>query len=257
VDWYYLIHRSSSGCYHTRWFRWYGGGGALRQIEIECPRCRRRVNLGWAYGQPWPCSGRFPEREPPYLPSRPGCRQNARIIQRQASNLRIPELRTLFTIPPRYTWLHNLLQLTPIYSTLIAMGTITSQSQLQQVLYNLVRSKLITQTVMNEIMQHSWEDVRQAIQDVLIPVSTRYHDLILEEFHALIRASVNGIPPVHGPSPSSPVILEVNPNFVCRFLRTNGRSFRVVPVLRLRTVTVQIGYRREVDTQNPASVVEC
>jgi len=257
VNWPYLVHRSSSGCEHRGWFRWYGGGGALSQIEIECPQCGQRVNLGWAYGQQWFCSGRFPERESLGSPPvRPGCRQNARIIQRQASNLRIPELKTLFTIPPRYTRLHNLLQLPPIYSVLVAAGTLKSQNQLQQMLVNLMRGNLVTRTVVNEILQYPWDEIQQAIQDVMTPVSTGYHDLILEEFHALIDASVNGIPPVRGPSRTSPVIIEVNPNLVRRFPGPSGRNFRVIPILRLRSVTVQIGYRREVDTQNPANIVD-
>lgn len=257
VDWYHLIHRSFSGCRHRRWFNLYGGGGALSQIEVECPRCGQRVNLGWAYGQQWRCSGRFPERELPGTPNRPGCGLNARIIQRQASNLRIPELRTLFTIPPRCTRLHNLLQVPSIFSVLVASGeSIKSRVHLDQMLRNLESRGLITQDTMNEIFEHPWDAIRQAIRDILSPVSTSYRSLIHEEFNALIEASVNGAPPVRGPSPSSSYIFEVNPNLVQTFAGASGRRFRVVPILRLRTVTVQTGYRREIDTQAPANLVD-
>jgi hypothetical protein len=115
---------------------------------------------------------------------------------------------------------------------------------------------LIVQTVVDEITSYPWSEIQGAIRDVFTPIPTSYVDLILEEFHSLINASINGVPPLHGPIPSSPVIFEVNPNLVKRFSGPQGRIFRIVPILRLRTVTVQIGCRREVDTRNPAEIVD-
>lgn len=256
ADWWYMVHQSSGNCQHSSWFMWTGAGGRLADINVECPRCGRRVNLGWAYQQSWPCSGRLPEREGPgTLPHRPGCNRDARIIQRQASNLRIPELRTLFTIPPRHTRLHNLLQLTPIFSAITASPP-SSLQDLQTILNNLQQKNLVSSLTVQEILNHPWNEIQQAIQDVLSSVSHSYSDLLLEEMRTFIDASVNGIPPIRGPAPSSPVLIEVDPNRVRRVRGPRKRMFRIVPVLRLRTVIVQTGYRREVDTSRPAQVVD-
>lgn len=255
-DWNYFVHRGA-GCAQTRWFRWYGGGGALSNIELECPQCgNRSTSLGNAYGQRWLCGGRFPEREPLNSPPyRPGCTRDARIIQRQASNLRIPELRTLFSIPPRYTTLHNLLQIPEIYMNIVG-NTPSSKAQLQNILQNLAQRNLIGQSVADEILRYSWEEIQRAIVDVMSPIPTTYNGLILEEFHALIESSVSGAPPLHGPMPQSPVVFEVDPNRVRRYPGQNGTLFRVTPILRLRTITVQKGYRREVGTGASAEIVD-
>jgi hypothetical protein len=255
VDWYRLVHGNNSGCQGAGYFRWYGGGAALSDIELECPRCGSRQNLGSVYGRSWPCSGRYPEGEPlNSSPIRPGCRHGARIIQRQASNLRIPVLRTLFSIPPRHTRLHTLLSIQAIYHS-IAGHTPTSLQDFESMLDNLVKRGVVARTVVDEILKSPWQEIQLAIDDVLSPVADSYGALILEEFHTLIDASVNGVPPVRNPAPHSPVIFHVDPNLVRRFCGPRGTRFRVTPILRLRTVMVQMGYRREVDTDNPAQMV--
>jgi hypothetical protein len=251
VDWYVLAHGNDHSCKHQKWFKWFGGGGALANIEIECPECgSREISLGTAYGIDWNCTGRFPEREPPGSPpNRPGCKEKAKVIQRQASNLRIPELLTLFSIPPRHTRLHNLLQIRPILDSITANKP-TSQQQLEQYLHNLVQAKRISLGDAKEILSYPWSEISEAIEAVLTPVQkTSYRSLILEEFHEFIKGSLQGIPPIRGSRPKSPVLIEINPNLVQRFPGPNGTKFRVTPVLRLRTVTVQHAYRREVDTR--------
>jgi hypothetical protein len=250
VEWYTLAHGNSRTCQHNSWFRWFGGGGALANIEIECPVCgNRKISLGVAYKIDWNCSGRFPEREPPgSLPNRPGCERRAKIIQRQASNLRVPELLTLFSIPPRYTRLSSLLQIRPILDSIIANRP-TSKQQLEHYLRRLAQANRISQGDANEILSCSWNEINEAIEAVLTPVQTSYRSLILEEFHEFIKGSLQGIPPIRGNRPESPVLIEINPNLVQRFAGPKGTRFRVTPVLRLRTVTVQHAYRREVDTR--------
>jgi hypothetical protein len=260
VNWHNLCHRNvKNGCPHSTWFRWYGGGGALSEIEIECPQCNTRsMNMGVAYGLTWHCNGRFPESEQIGAPPQPGtCARsnNARIVQRQASNLRLPVLRTLFSIPPRYTTLHNLLQMQSIFDNL-AGSPPSSKLQLERTLKNLAARKLITSNTVNEIIQYQWDEIETAINDVLSPPPNSYDELILEEFRALAHSSTNGAPPIYGPIPQAPVIFEVDPNRVLPFTCPNNNVIRVTPVLRLRTVTVQTAYRREVDTQVPARPVD-
>jgi hypothetical protein len=248
VEWDSIVHKQNSSCQHAQWFKWYGGGGSLSQIIIECPRCHSKENLGKMYGLDWKCTGRFPERERDVMPYRPGCNANARIIQRQASNLRIPELLTLFSIPPRHTKLHNLLQIRPIYDN-IAGRIPSSETEFRGILNNLAERNLIARSIADEILRHPWNEISSAMKDILSAISTSYHTLILEEFHALVEGSVNGIPPIKGPKPWSPVVIEINPNFVQKYSGPAGNVLRVAPVSRLRTVIVQCGYRRAVDTR--------
>jgi hypothetical protein len=251
VDWYFLAHGEDKTCEHRDWLRWYGGGGSLSQVRIECPKCNKSViNLGAAYGNEWRCSGRYPEKETGNQPFRQsGCEQKAKIIQRQASNLRIPELLTLFAVYPRHTVLHNILQRKPIYYTLIGNEP-TSPEQLQSILKRLETHGDVSRDTFESIIKYPWKEIQTAIKEVLQPVSTSYHDLILEEYKCLIGGSLNGIPPTRGASPQSPVLIEINPSFVNKCVGPSGNILRVTPISKLTTVTVQKGYRREVYTKS-------
>ena len=256
VNWYNVVHGDDTSCSHTQWFRWIEEGSSLSSIRIECPKCGAHTTLGEVYGKPLRCTGRKPEDEAPGTrPYHPGCNKKARIIQRQASNLRIPELKTLFTIPPRHTELHKLLQIRPIQDNLIGNKP-QNKEQLRVILQNLVERKRIEKSTMDEIMKHPWDEINEAINNILNPVPASYRDLILEEFHALIEGSLKGIPPITGPKPSSPVLIEIDPNAVRKIQGPSGMVMRVTPVSKLRTVTVQKGYRRVVDTQVVPDLVD-
>jgi hypothetical protein len=251
VDWYVIAHGRGSACTHNSWFKWYGGGGSLSEVYIECPVCgSRKYTLGQVYQWDWPCSGRFPEKEVGPQRFTSTCDKPAKIIQRQASNLRIPELLTLFSIPPRHTRLHNLLQTRPIYENLVGSRP-SSLQELKRILQNLANAGLIKKNLMDEILRYPWGEIAAAINDVLEPIKASYHELIVEEFHAFVDGSVNGIPPIRGPKPRSPVLIEINPHTVRRFKGPNGHVLRVTPVSRLRTVIVQRGYYRTVGTGIP------
>src|SRR5207247_5399794 len=126
----------------------------------------------------------------------------------------------------------------------------------QTMLYNLVKMDVLAGSIGERIIRYAWIEIQKAIKDILTPISSTYHDLILEEFMGLINGSINGVPPVRGPAPISPIVLEINPNLTKKYSGPNGGIIRVVPVLRLRTVTVQKGYRREVDTSNVSTLVD-
>jgi hypothetical protein len=251
VDWPRVVHRPGRNCPHRQYFRWHGIGGALNQIRLECPVCGDAEQLGNAYGREWTCSGRFPEREGLGQPAhRPGCPEVARIIQRQASNLRLPDLRTLFTIPPRSTELHTLLQSVAIRAVIAmlrrrnALDEQTFRAELDE----LANQGLLPRRTIQEIFdpRHPWTEIDQAINDVLTPIANNTRDLLLEEFHALLDASVHGAPPIHARPPAAHVVFEAHRADVRHVIGPNQRRLRVTPISRLRTVTVQIGYRREV-----------
>lgn len=247
--WAGFAHFGHTGCTNTDWFKWYGGGGALKKITIQCPKCESKSKtMETAYQQPWKCTGRFPERE--QLKSSPiwsECSRKAHIIQRQASNLRVPELRTLFSIPPRYTMLHNLMQLSPIFHNLVGSSP-SNLKQLHEMLESLCRQNIVARGTVDEIKQYDWAEIKATIEEVIRPVSDSYQNLITDEFKALIHASYNGSPPSYGPRPRSPILFEVNPSLALPYSGPNKTVFRVTPILRLRTVTVQKGYRREINT---------
>jgi len=255
VDWYSIVHGFSSTCEHTEWFRWYGGGGSLSEVRIQCPSCGSGMfSLGDAYGRSWRCSGRFPEREglrdPPY---RPGCSEEAKIIQRQASNLHIPRLITMFSVSPHDTRLHNLLQISPIYDAILGL-TPSSKSELRRILLNLVKGNRISRGTAEEILKWDWDEIRRVMSDVLNPSSSSYNELIIDEFHSLIEGTKSGIPPLSG-SDRQTTYTELNPNDVVT-VKVGTVNFRVAPVPRLRTVIVQQGYIRAVGGLNNIELIK-
>ena len=244
VDWNYLVHRGAS-CSAT-WLQWQGGGGALRNINIRCPVCSRETNLGLAYSQAWPCSGRFPEQEPVSVsaPIRAGCTEDSKILQRGAANLRISELVSALTIPPRSTQLHRLLEIQAIRIALRVTHA-NSKQQVMTVLQDLVDSGDIYQTVMEQIGACSEADILSALNDTLSAVApANIHSLRLEEFLALKHSATHGHPPQPSSQPGGPPQFEIIQNQVRTIPGPGGHSLRITPVSRLRVVMVQTGYRR-------------
>ncbi|OIQ10639.1 hypothetical protein MTCOM_05740 [Moorella thermoacetica] len=241
VDWDFVVHRGSVKTCRSNWYHWERNGSALRDINIRCPICKKVANLGDAYQRSWPCSGRFPEREHDYTPMRPGCnnQQGSRIIQRQASNLRLPEIVSLFTIPPRHTALHRLLENTAISSILVVSPPATYE-ELQAMLETLLNRRMISRTTADEILRYPWPEIQKAIKDIQTPIPTSFRDLLLEEFHELINASVFGVSAIR----DSKLLFEVIKDNVYCCRSSSGRLFRIAPVSRLNTVIVQLGYRR-------------
>jgi hypothetical protein len=249
VDWNWVVHsRVRRGC-TSNWFFWQSHGSSLKDIAVKCPICGAEVTLGEIYNRTWPCSGRFPEQERDGIPNRPGCEYKSRIIQRQASNLRVPEIVTLFTIPPRHTALHRLLENSAIRTGLSAMSALKKQfnpENFRDLLEGLKNDNLISRTVYDEILKHSWEEIERAIEDIRKEVPSSFRGLLLEEFHELIKASKFG-----ATGTGSQILFEVIKEDVVTVKSPSGKSFRVTPISRLNTVTVQRGYRRFV-TSEPA-----
>ena len=239
VDWVRLIPHGTVPC-DPPYLRWRGGGGALRHIDIICPVCQGHIDLGSAYARTWPCSGRFPEQGP----FRPGCSEPSRIIQRGAANLRIPELRTALTIPPRYTRLHRLLEMSVVRSSLLVARPGRKQELLDS-LRNLVANGLLRQPVVDEIQGYSESAILSVIDDVVSGgIASNDRELRIEEFEALENAALHGAPPEPSPTPGSPPQFEVIQQNIQTLATATGLRLRITPVNRLRVVMVQTGYRR-------------
>jgi len=249
VDWIGIIPHSSKSCLPP-YLLWEGGGGALRHINIRCPVCRQFMNLGIAYARTWRCSGRFPELGK----ATPGCVVPARIVQRGAANVRLTELRTSLTIPPRDTPLHRLLELDAI-STILLSVSIPSKQFLLDALNRLVANNRLRHAVVVDIARYSEAEILSAINDVISGGATRtLAELRLEEFEALRQGAVFGAPAQPAQTPGAPPQFEILPNQTRLIQGPAGHQVRVTPVNRLRVVMVQIGYRR-LDLSN--EVVEC
>jgi len=261
VSWDYLVHGKNE-CSHMnigkisgtlnnpRVFQWIRTGGALRDIEIKCPRCGMTKNFGNAYYDNWKCSGRNPEREtvtqPPVI--QPGCGERAAIMQRQAANIRIPEIRTLLSIQSILTKMHQLIQNEKIRTTIknaqTFIGEIDSPEKLDKVL-KAMGDAGVPENSIREFRNASWDEVRQVISSMDVKVPESYHELILDEFRELEKASMEGAPPT-GYKGKSKRIFEVIKHDIKPFKTRNGRTFVVTPVSTLETITAQIGFRRAV-----------
>lgn len=239
VNWLGVINHTRDDC-NPPYFYWRGGGGALRHIDIVCPNCNASINLGIAYAREWRCSGRFHEQGD----IREECAQPARIIQRGAANLRLAELQTALTIPPRSTRLHRLLEMHTIQTILLSQD-IRSKQALLAALTRLVSRGMLNQAAVNEIQNYPEETILTAIDDTVAeqPVASM-QTLRLQEFEALRFAAINGAPPQSSQTPGAPPQFEVIRDQVRILPQPNGHHLRITPVNRLRVVMVQTGYRR-------------
>lgn len=267
VDWNYLVH-GGNDCSHANInnidrtlrnpyvFQWNRTGGALKNINIECPRCGTRKNFGQAYYKDWHCSGRYPERETVSQQpvTQPGCNEVANIMQRQASNIRIPEIKTLLSIQSTYTKLNQLIQNEKIKNTIKSsktfLGDIDSVEKFKKVI-EAMRNVQVPENSIREFESSPWDEIKQAISDLESPVPENYHELIMDEFRQLLKSSKEGAPPKK--SKSKP-IFEVNKHDIKTFEIGNGTVFRVTPISTLETITVQLGYRRAVSEDSPQTI---
>jgi Domain of unknown function (DUF1998) len=243
VDWNYILHPTNRGCRPTHYL-WFGGGGTLRNMRIQCTACNAPpVDFGSAYHRDWLCSGRLPELG--VRPAQSTCAQSARIIQRGASNLRqavTVSALTILDIPNR---LHNVLQdreVLGVLRTLRALGRLDEPS-----FRAAIDGGGLPEPSRDVLRSTPWDDLDVAIQQLLGQnASTR--PLKLDEFDRLRQAAHTGAPPTPPENPLSPPLFEVIRDDVRVFAGIDNRlRIRVTPVNRLRIVLAQTGYQR-VDT---------
>lgn len=254
VRWHFVVHiRTGGECRKgpfPKYYNWRSSGGSLRDIRVECPKCGASVSIGYLYEREWKCSGRYPEREPIGVPSTPewrGCDESALVVLRQASNLRIPEVFPVFTLR-LYTELHNLLALREVKLALELArkyGRLNSKEELRDVLDSAVETGALSRDIAMNILEHPWDEIKRVMDEILtLPSVTDPVELIKDEFEVFQRASEEGAPPVRG---RTRVVFEVPEDRIRRNVRgPYGLKFRVAPATRLRTILVQLGYRRYV-----------
>ena len=258
IRWDFLVHGGSE-CGRSREksvlpalrgdsIRWHPGS-TLSEVRLECPRCGAVKKFGQIYYGEWRCGGRHPQRggrDPG------GCARKAKVIMRQAANLRLAETRTLLSVQPTGTGLHRCLQNDVISTTLLVRPDIDSKEKLLQMLEGTLEGKVSAEDV-EEFRRADWDEIRQAVKDSGKDGPGTYGEMIMGEFAELLKASKHGAPPQTAKRPKSEVIFEVDPREK-RTVRAQKTAFRIAPVQTLRTVTVQTGFRRDVPERGAADL---
>lgn len=249
VDWKTLVHPGGTTC-DPAYYLWHGGGKALRYIELSCPQCSNKQNFGQAYGRKnWRCSGRLPENK---QLSTTHCQKYAQIIQRNATNLRLPMVVTALTIVNMpgnlYRTLSSEKQCLTIARLLKKRNELTRELFLDEV------KEDISPSVYAELESAPWLILQDALTQLLELKQSKETSIEDAEFDALQHASVHGMPTkASAVIPGQPPVFEVNPKDV-RILQRRI-PIRVTPVSRLRIVHVQTSYYRAVsDAPDPVAV---
>ena len=255
VDWIGAVHGGRRGRCNPKYLYWRAGGSSLADIEVKCPDCGKGKTLERIYRTKFDCTGRSPEREEPprfrpgpayTKPVRPGrCDRKMRVTQRQSSSLYIPETITLVTIPEYDTSISRVLQRRNVSAAISSFlmdgslqnpckGTITADRFLELIEGHPLLSDEEKSTITEYIKENGIESFCRLF-DRLHGEERTFLDFIYEEFESLLvgpRASDNFC--MSGPVRADPPHdAEVFP-----------QSLLVYPVRRIRSVTVQRGYRR-------------
>ncbi|ALM75548.1 DUF1998 domain-containing protein [Thermococcus barophilus] len=246
INWAYEVHGNSSSCDHSEWFHWIRKGPALSDVTIQCPKCKRKVNLGWIYTQPHRCPSTYLERRD-HRGDVAQCNENAFVIQRQASNLYVPEIITLFTVPPKATTLHKILMRGEVRGSIKTALKMDPEILNDRERFLHVIEDVLTADELAELESYDWEDAKSIMlelikEDKKIPETP--YGLFKEEFESFVVASKKGFPPLTSKLNPEKVLFYVNPNKIRKISDENGVYFRIVPVDKLHTVMVLKGYRR-------------
>lgn len=244
-------HNSKTGCRNRDHFMYDRGTGTIRTIKITCPECGHRQKspqFSQAYGASFTCTGRFPEKEIPDAgPHRPGkCARKMRIIQRQASSLRVAEVVTLLQIRGT-TELEKFMYGT--HKQLKYFGSVDSRDRFQDFLDRALDNKDIGRSKHGRLSKLEWDEISPTIEkfesyNADDGRGTDYASMIQEEYRVLVEGAKVGIPPKKD-TIKSRILFEMlpSPDLPCT---AHNMKFRVSPVRRLSTTTVQRGYRREI-----------
>lgn len=238
VDWKYLVHRNSDCSNEV--FEWRAQGSSLRHVDISCPRCRKSFNLGEQYLLDHHCSGRRPE-----CGEGVECKAKARILQRSSANLFAPQVLSSITLPQSSHPLTRYLQSDALVNLLPLLTNDQGVFEPKKLRQQLPSVRNLGAEVKQALEQASDDDLRTAARQVLEQSAI----LTVEEarnleFCELKRLVQEGL--VHQSSTAalwSATEFEVDPK-LGRILPFGCFALRVTPLLRLRVVSVQRGYRR-------------
>ncbi|MFA7481775.1 MAG: DUF1998 domain-containing protein [Vulcanimicrobiota bacterium] len=230
VPWVRLVHPNSSGCRPTTIY-WSGSGGPLRGVTLRCPDCGSSVRLSDLYHREHHCTGCYPEEKLRGTE----CSQKARISQRGASDLFLPEVRTSLTLPQTDSELHEAFRSSDILPILEMM--LGGNEQLSEEDWvRVVSGRRVSPEVQNLILRTPIKQ-RQLVAEQVVGEEEKMtlEEARAMELRALMAASRSTLP-------SSPNF-ELDTDGI-RSFPFGSLEFRVTPVTRLRLVAAQIGYTR-------------
>jgi len=250
VPWELAVHyeNQNSSC-RPEYYSWQSLGSSLSDIEIICPDCESRTTMQQIYRRYFPCTGRFPESEapnknyqPPYFTRAErnrDCDRPMKILQRQASSLRIPEILTLLTIPQYDSNVSRILQQREM-ATAIGMiydpkkdSKIDSGMLIDGLSRNRFLSKESVDTIKNFIERDGPDEFIKLFKG-LYDEEKNFIDFIYEEFNSLLRGPQ--ISSDHFSMGGGEKIISEEYNLLPELL--------VYPINKIRTITSQIGYKR-------------
>lgn len=84
VNWHFAVHRSNR-C-PGKYYYWQAGGYSLNSIKIICPECSMETDMGKVYKLKMDCQGTTSDL------THEDCDQKVKVMQRDSSSLRIPEI---------------------------------------------------------------------------------------------------------------------------------------------------------------------
>jgi len=257
VNWHYAVHHQSdnkeSKC-KPQYYYWKTSGSSLADIEIECPNCHSKKTMQDIYKMHLYCTGRFPEKEQPCTTQSPyysegkrprNCDRNMKITQRQSASLRIPDTITLLTIPKYDNQLTNVLQRN---SVSVALDTVLSVPEtVLKSMKDEILTTWILESLSNKISPEALKIIQNEIEtsgvneflsfyQQLYTGGFSFLDLIYEEFESLLSGA--GLHKQNFIMEEGKVFPQSKDSFI--------PSFKVYPIKKIRTITVQTGYRRMV-----------
>lgn len=230
VPWVRLVHEHLD-C-KPEYLEWRGTGGPLRGVTIVCPKCGSMARLSDLYHKEHACSGRFPETGE----TRSGaCTRRARLTQRGASDLFLPEVRTALTLPVVDTPLmqamrHDVVAVL-LESKVAVKGTLEESDWLE-----ITAGRRVPDSIRELIMASSLGQRNQAAEVLMKEESpSGAAEARSREFSTLRLAA-------RGQAPTTPHF-EVD-HVGSREFSLGPYTLRVTPVSRLRMVAAQTGYTR-------------
>ncbi len=251
VWWEHIAHNSQHDekfeCKNNDYFIYHRGTGNISTIRISCPKCGCKPgDFGRAYSMDFPCTGRYPEMETG-VPHRPhGCERKMKIIQRQASSLRIPEIKTMLELKFGTTSLERTLD--KIHQSLMmSMEEIHSKETFMKKLKKILDLNFrdgITPLEFVECEKCDWPEIKHVLDKIKNhneSESVNYSALILNEYKELREGSRNGVPAASIKSKSFFEMKKSEPIF-----RVDKLKFMISVIPKLSVITVQHGYRREI-----------
>ncbi|MEN6444013.1 MAG: DUF1998 domain-containing protein [Methanoregula sp.] len=252
VDWHYAVHKKRT-C-NQRYYLWNASGSSLANIEITCPDCGAKTNMQEIYKLKFRCSGRIPEKERPLsnnspyytTPLRPGnCSKDMRITQRQSTSLRMSETVTLLTIPKYDNTISRILQQSRVSSGLnmILDAPIEFEENDKEKFIKWIITGLTKNGVSKESLDIIVSEIHVAgignflnLFKQLNSDERSFLDLIYEEYESLLSGA--GRPTDNFVMDNFETVLTLPESII--------PSLHVYPIRKIRTITVQTGYRRMV-----------